>query len=188
MVVKLGMKIYYLKLKSWLLATVMGAFGLTSCHCHKQLAEPEPAPEPKVQDRGEIRLMYGVPTMNYMIRGQVQDPKGKPVRDIRVNMLERNMELAADGMPDGDSAAVNNWLEGTEVRTDHEGRFSINTKGLPQEQVRILVRDVDGKDNGNYGNQVLEIPVKQDDLDRTDANGWNRGTFSKELKIKLKRK
>lgn len=182
------MKIYYLKLKSWLLATVMGTLGLSSCHCHKQIAEPEPTPEPKVQDRGEIRLMYGVPTMNYMIRGQVQDPQGKPVSDIRLNMLERNMQLTADGMLDGDEAAVNQWLEGTEVRTDADGRFAINSNGRPQEQVRILVRDVDGTDNGSFRNQVLEVPVKQEDVDNTNAGGWNRGTFVKELDIKLERK
>lgn len=183
------MKTKYLKLKNWLLVTLMGAFGLSGCHCHKKLAEPEPEPEaPAVQDRGEMRLMYGVPTMNYMIRGQVKDAKGKPVRDIRVNMLERNMETTADGSLVGDPEAIDRWLQGTEVRTDKKGRFTIETSGLPQEEVRLMVRDVDGKENGEHRNRVVEMQVTPDDVDRSNAGGWNQGTFSKDVKIKLESK
>ena len=48
------MKIKFLKLKSWLLAGVMGALGLSSCHCNKQLAEPEEPETPEVKDRGDV--------------------------------------------------------------------------------------------------------------------------------------
>ena len=184
------MKVKYLKLKHWLLITVMGALGMTGCHCHKKLAQPEAEPEPEqpaVRDRGEMRLMYGVPTMNYQIRGQVKDANGKPVKDIRINMLERNMEASADGI-EGDPEAVRNWLQNTEVRTDGEGRFVIQNSGLPQEEVRLMVRDVDGKENGEYQNQLIGVQVKPEDMDRTNAGGWNQGTFNKDVKIKLENK
>ena len=70
------MKMHYLKLKNWLLVTVMGAFGLSSCHCHKEVAQPQEEEVPAVKPRNEMRLMYGVPTMNFMIRGQVKDADG----------------------------------------------------------------------------------------------------------------
>ena len=182
------MKIKFLKLKNWLLITVMGALGLSGCHCHKKLAEPEPAPEtPEVRDRGDVRLMYGVPTMDFQIRGQVKDAKGRPVRDIRVNMLERNMEVR-DGELQGDPEAISNWLQSTEVKTDNKGHFEIKNSGIPQEQVRLMVRDADGKENGEFKDRMVEMEVTPADLDRTNASGWNQGTFNKEVEIKLEGK
>lgn len=183
------MKIKFLKLKNWLLVTVMGAMGLSSCHCHKQLAEPEPEPEPKpaVRDRGEVRVMYGVPTMDFQIRGQVKDAQGKPVKDIRINMLERNMEVK-NGELQGDPEAINTWLQETEVKTDKQGRFEIKNRGIPQEQVRLMVRDVDGKENGEHKNRMVEMEVTPADVDKSNAGGWNQGAFNKEVEIKLDNK
>lgn len=181
------MKVKYLKLKSWLLVTVMGAFGLSSCHCHKKLAESEPEPEPSVQPREEMRLMYGVPTMNYQIRGQVKNADGKPVKDIKVNMLERGMEVK-DGELQGDPQRVEEWLEKSAVTTDRKGRFEVKNSGLPQEEVRLLVRDVDGKENGEYKNRMLEMEVTPANVDRTNAGGWDLGTFKKEVEVRLENK
>ena len=177
------MKIKYLKIKNWFLVTLMGAMGFSSCHCSKELAEPQPE-NPPVQDHGQIRLMYGVPSMNFMIRGQVKDSDGRPVRDIRVNMLERGMEVA-DGELQGDPENVQRYLDNTSVRTDDEGRFTIQNNGLPQQQVRLLVRDVDGVENGQFRNQVVDMTVEAADVDRSDASGMYQGTFNKEVKIKL---
>ena len=183
------MKVKFLKLKNWLLVTVMGAMGLSSCHCHKQLAEPEveAEPEPVVRDRGEMRLMYGVPTMDFQIRGQVKDAQGNPVKDIRINMLERNMEVK-NGELQGDPEAINNWLQNTEVKTDNKGRFEIKNSGIPQEQVRLMVRDVDGKENGEHKSRMVEMEVTSADVDKSNAGGWNQGTFNKEVEIKLEDK
>ena len=131
--------------------------------------------------------MYGVPTMNYQIRGQVKDADGNPVKDIRVNMLERNMEVK-EGQLQGDPERVKMWLEQTSVTTDRKGRFKITNSGLPQEQVRLLVRDVDGQENGNYKDQMLEVGVQANDVDKTDADGWNQGTFNKNIEIRLENK
>ena len=138
------MKVKYLKLKNWLLVSLMSALGLSSCHCHKQLEKTEEPVAPEVKDRGEMKLMYGVPTMNFMIRGQVKDAQGKPVKDIRVNMLERGMEVK-DGELQGDPERVKAWLERSAAITDKNGRFLIENSGTPQEQVRLMVRDVDGR-------------------------------------------
>lgn len=180
------MKVKFLKLKNWLLVTLMGAMGLSSCHCHKGLVEPKTEPEttPDVRDRGEMRLMYGVPTMNYMIRGQVKSPDGKPLKDIRVNMLERGMEVSGTELQ-GDAEAVSSWLENTAVKTDKKGRFEIKNSGIPQERVRLIVRDVDGKENGEYKDRVVEMDVTPADVDKTDAAGWNQGTFDKDVEIEL---
>lgn len=180
------MKIKYLKIKNWFLVTLMGALGFSSCHSNKELAEPE-TKGPVMEDHERIRLMYGVPSMNYMIRGQVRDADGRPVRDIRVNMLEHGMEVK-DGELQGDPENIRRYLENTSVRTDDEGRFTILNNGMPQQQVRLLVRDVDGKVNGDFSNQVVDMTVEAADVDRSDANGWYQGTYNKEVKIKLENK
>ena len=182
------MKVKFLKLKNWLLVSLMGALGFSACHSHKQLAVPEEEEAPVVKEREEMRLMYGVPTMNFMIRGQVKDADGRPVQDIRVNMLERNMQTTPEGALVGDPEAIDRWLSGTEARTDKEGRFVIQNSGLPQEQVRLLVRDADGGENGDFRDQLMEMEVTPADMDRTNAGGWNLGTFNKEVEIKLEDK
>ena len=181
------MKVRYLKLKNWLLVTVMGAFGLSACHCHKEVTKTAPEEAPEVKPREEIRLMYGVPTMNYMIRGQVKDADGRPVKNIRVNMLERGMEVK-EGELQGDPERVQQWLEQSAVKTDKNGNFVISNSGLPQEEVKLMVRDVDGQENGEYKSQLLEMKVQQADVDRTGAGGWNQGTYNKEIEIKLENK
>lgn len=182
------MKIRFLKLKNWLLVTVMGALGLSACHCHKKTAATEVETDTiEMRDRGEVRLMYGVPTMDFEIRGRVVNPKGKPVRGVQINMLERNMEMQGTELQ-GDPERVKEFLESNAVSTDENGKFIIKSNGLPQEQVRLLVRDVDGTKNGNYQNQLKELEVTPDDMDRTNADGWYQGTFNKEVEIQLESK
>lgn len=181
------MKVKYLKLKNWLLVTVMGAFGLSSCHCHKEAAKVEESEAPAMKPREEIRLMYGVPTMTFHIRGQVMSADGTPVKDIRVNMLERNMELK-DGELQGDPERVKVWLDQSAVVTDKDGRFEIMNSGIPQEEVRLMVRDVDGETNGEYKDQVVGLEVKAEDVDKSNAGGWNQGTFMKRVDVTLEAK
>ena len=181
------MKIRYLKLKNWLLVSLMSAFGLSSCHCHKEAVKTDKEEAPMMKPREEIRLMYGVPTMNFQIRGQVRDADGRPVKDIRVNMLERGMQVK-DGELQGDPERVQQWLDRSSVATDSEGRFEIKESGTPQEEIQLMVRDVDGTENGEFKNQVYKMKVEQGDIDREGAGGWNQGTFKKGVDIKLENK
>lgn len=167
---------------------LMGAIGASGCKSSSKITVPEEPPAPRPTPREEIRLMYGVPTMNYMIRGQVHDDDGQPLGDIRVNMLEQNMMVVGDSLQ-GDPERVQTYLEETAVTTDKDGNFAFETSGRPQERVRILVRDVDGNENGGtFANRLVDVDVTPEGLDRTNAGGWNQGTFHKELDITLERK
>ena len=179
------MRLRFLKLKNWLLVTLMGALGFSGCKTVKDTTEPEKESPRLPRQRSEIRVMYGVPTMNYMVRGQVHNKKGEPLGNISINMLEPNMHTAGDSLL-GDPELVRRYLENTEIRTDADGQFTINVNGgQPQEQVRILVRDVDGKDNGAYSNKIVKIAVTPENLDRSDANSWHQGTLRQDLDIEL---
>ena len=177
---------------------LIGAVGATGCSAHKKAASqgaknPDTISQEKLDDddlrqelerreqerrereRNENKVMYGVPTMDFMIRGQVRGSQGRPVQGIKVNMLERGMEVE-NAQLKGDPEAVERWLENTAVVTDEEGRFEVRKSGMPQEEVRLLVRDVDGKQNGNYQDQLVSEPVSPVDINRKEAGGWNQGT------------
>ena len=93
-----------------------------------------------------------------------------------------------DGELQGDPEAIDNWLKTTAVRTDEKGQFEIKNSGIPQEQVRLMVRDVDGKDNGEYKNRLVEMEVVPEDVDRANAGGWNQGTYMKRVNVTLENK
>ncbi len=183
------MRIRYLKLKNWLLVTLMGVLGFSGCKTVKDTTiEPEKEKPPVPRMNRDIRLMYGVPTMNYMVHGQVRNESGEPLSSIRINMLEPNMQITGDSIH-GDPERVEQYLESTAIQTDEKGMFGIDiNQGQAQTQVRILVRDADGDTNGSYKNQVLNINVTPENLDRSDANGMHQGTFHQTLDIKLESK
>jgi len=183
------MKIRFLKLKNWLLVTLMGVLGFFGCKSVKEPAiEPEREKPPTPRMRNDIRVMYGVPTMNYMVHGQVHNENGEPLGNISINMLEPNMQISGDSIH-GDPERVRQYLERTAITTDENGMFGIDIdKGQPQTQVRILVRDADGESNGTYRNKVLQIDVTPENLDRSDANGMHQGTLRQTLDIELENK
>ena len=123
------MKIKYLKLKNWLLLSVMSLFGLTACHCHKDAAKtPDPGKEKeksgyderqaiamygvpardlkveaddineKPQPREPQVTVYGVPTVDFAVKGRVVDKDGKPVKGLQVMLV--NSEIDTDNLPD----------------------------------------------------------------------------------------
>jgi hypothetical protein len=51
-----------------------------------------------------------------------------------------------------------------------------------------MVRDADGKENGEFKNRMVEMKVTPDNVDMSNAGGWNQGTFNKEVEIKLENK
>lgn len=181
------MKIKFLKLENWLLMSLMGLLGLTSCHSSKQLAEPVEEPEPATKPREEIRLMYGTPTMDFRVSGHVKDANGKPIKGIAVNMLERGIEATADTIY-GDQENIRKYLERSSVKTDAMGRFTLQSSGLPQENLRVLVRDVDGDENGAFSNNLIDVKITDDIIDRSKAGGWYQGSANARLEVKLEKK
>ncbi|MBR1798511.1 MAG: radical SAM-associated putative lipoprotein [Bacteroidales bacterium] len=178
----------YLKLKQWLILSLMSALGFGACKSHKSVVEPQMEEKiEEIEERSEIRLMYGVPTMDYRVRGKVIDENGKPVSGVKLNMLEPGIEATADTVY-GDQENVKKYLQNTSVTSDEDGRFEVSFQGVPQEEVRVLARDVDGSANGQFKNQLLNIKVDESSVDKKEAKGWNRGSFKKEVTIKLERK
>lgn len=192
------MKIKYLKLKNWLLLSLMGLIGFTGCKSSKQAqtsatedqqpvaAQQEQGTKKKIDnDRGQVALMYGVPTMNYRIRGRVVNHNGKPVKGIQVVMLNRAFGNTPDN-PGEDDPAVINYMQQYADTTKADGSFDVQVKDRPTEYMRLFVRDVDGPSNGNYQNDVINVEFSDSDV-KAEGQGWNRGVATKEnFEVKIK--
>lgn len=188
------MKIKYLKLKNWLLVSLMSVLGFTACKSSKPAAtsdqkESEQSEQiekkPIRDDRGQAALMYGVPTMSYHVKGQVVNHQGKPVKGIQVVMLNRNMGNTPNN-PGEENPEIEDYMKIYADTTKNDGTFDIRAKDFPSEYMRVFVRDVDGPSNGNYQNDVVNLEFTRDEI-KAESKGWNKGVAEKEgVTIKLK--
>lgn len=188
------MKIKYLKLKNWLLVSLMSVLGFTACKSSKPAAtsdqkESEQSEQiekkPIRDDRGQAALMYGVPTMSYHVKGQVVNHQGKPVKGIQVVMLNRNMGNTPNN-PGEENPEIEDYMKIYADTTKNDGTFDIKAKDFPSEYMRVFVRDVDGPSNGNYQNDVINLEFTRDEI-KAESKGWNKGVAEKEgVTIKLK--
>lgn len=188
------MKIKYLKLKNWLLVSLMSVLGFTACKSSKPAAtsdqkESEQSEQiekkPIRDDRGQAALMYGVPTMSYHVKGQVVNHQGKPVKGIQVVMLNRNMGNTPNN-PGEENPEIEDYMKIYADTTKNDGTFDIRAKDFPSEYMRVFVRDVDGPSNGNYQNDVINLEFTRDEI-KAESKGWNKGVAEKDgVTIKLK--
>lgn len=71
--------------------------------------------------------------------------------------------------------------------TDAEGRFETQTRDVPVETQRVLVRDIDGDKNGRYENQMIEVKFTSEDQTEQGSK-WYQGKRSKEVNITMEKK
>ena len=208
------MKIRYLKLKNWLLLSAMSLLGLSACHSHKDAAKSEvnkdketpgfdsrqviamygvPARDMRTET-GEVNeqpqpreaqvTVYGVPTVDFAVKGRVVDANGKPVKGLRVTLI--NSDIDPDNLPD-----TPHWKEQmarVSDTTDAEGNFNVRTTDRPWEKVRVLVTDIDGKENGNFEQQLLDVEFGEPVQGNKPVSSWNLGEKNAEVTVKMKDK
>ena len=176
------MKIRYLKLKNWLIMTAMGLFGLSACHNTKVVAQqPIAEPEKPIVQRPEIAVMYGVPTMDFVVKGQVRDTQGKPVEGIQVILVNQTVEISPESMQE-DNPFVREYIRNASDTTDAEGNFQCQNRDVPIDQQHLIIRDIDGSQNGTFKDQMLEVNFTNDDQTRS-GKGWYMGTRTKEITV-----
>lgn len=185
------MKIKYLKLKNWLLVTLMGALGLSACHSTKSATKNEKEDGPQIEEdvalqasnkRGEMALMYGVPTMDYILKGKVIGSDGKPVKGMQIVFLNNGIDATPKNL-NMENPYVKDYVETHSDTTDANGQFKVKTSDTPQEYMRVFVRDIDGPLNGNYQNDIINVRYEESDK-KDSGHGWRMGTMEKEITIK----
>ena len=202
------MKIKYLKLKNWLLVSVMSLFGLSACKCHKQVVSDNPKDGNIEAPDTVMRPMYGVPATDY--RQQVEQPvapkvvEQEPPREPQVTVYGVptvdyavkgvcclpaildpliNSEIDPENLPE--SPYWDEQLKRIADTTDAQGNFEVRNTDRPWEQVRVVVRDIDGAKNGKFENQVLDVEFGEPEGGR---GNWKLGERKAEVTVKMKRK
>lgn len=179
-------------MKDWLLMTAMGLLGLTSCHCGKEVAqEPQqPAKPEKDQvetfDPGKMAVMYGVPQMDFEVKGRVTDEQGKPIKGMQVILVNQTVDISPEYFQE-DNPYVQDYIRNYSDTTNAEGRFETQTRDVPVETQRVLVRDIDGNKNGHYENQMIEVKFTSEDQTEQGSK-WYQGKRSKEVNITMEKK
>lgn len=204
------MKIKFLKLKNWLLMTAMGLFGLTACHSAKEAAtEPvssqgisvstdgqdEAAKGPATDDertparprpRGEAALMYGVPTIDFVLKGRVIDAQGKPVQGMQVILVNQTVDISPDDLAE-DNEYVQNYIRNASDTTEADGSFECHMKDVPNENQRVIVRDPSQAKDGHYQDQMIQVNFTKEDQ-TAQGQGWYVGTRTKDVDITVQEK
>ena len=200
------MRIRYLKLVNWLLASVMSVFGLQACHSERHMAEvdvpeaalppmenndeeqvavPDIPPEPEMPRPREPEVaVYGVPTVDFAVKGRVTDAQGRPVKGVQVILVIS--EIDPDNLPETDY-----WQErmrSMSDTTDAHGSFEVRATDRPWEKMRVLVRDIDGKQNGLYQDQLVDVEFEEQQSGDRPVSKWKLGEKQAEVTVKLKKK
>lgn len=218
------MKIKYLKLKNWLILSVMGVFGLSACHSHKNLVKDEDKQKdnngvdvslpvlmygvpttdlrsdtiemvrdeeqwskPKVEQpnpREPQVTVYGVPTVDFSVKGRVVDANGKPVKGLHVLLIDSRID--PDNLPQNEYWDAE--LRRMSDTTDAQGGFEVNGSDRPWEKMRVMVRDIDGAKNGSFEQQLVDIEFGEPESGNKPVSQWQLGTKKAEILIKMKRK
>ena len=211
------MKIRYLKFQNWLILSLMSLLGLGGCKSPKAAArdkadadtaqprdeimlmygapsssfsdkdavKPDEMEKPEIKPRQEVPVMYGVPTVNYIVKGRVVDQGGKPVKGAQVILLNNTIDAEPGNMPDNEY--VRDYVRRASDTTDANGQFNCRTTDMPEQPMRVLVRDIDGNAGGTFGDQMLEVPFKGVEM-QGERKGFNLGTAEKEVTVKIKKK
>ena len=182
------MKIRFLKLKDWLLMSVMGLLGMTACHSAKEVsaqpAEEKDGDEVEVTPRNEMALMYGVPTMDFVLKGRVIDVEGNGVSGMQVVLVSDRVGITPDAMHD-DNEAVQAYIRESGDTTDANGYFECHMSDFPKDVQHVIVRDVDGKKNGSYQSQMVEVNFGSAKVDG-ERKGWYNGKRTLDVDITVK--
>lgn len=95
---------------------------------------------------------YGVPIMEYVVKGKVTDAEtGAPVKGIEVVPEEANVL----------------------VYTSENGEFTCEGATFPDGKVTITFNDIDGEENGVYATKEIEVPVEKSE----EGSGWFAGVY-----------
>lgn len=141
-------------------------------------------PAVKEQPREEQPLMYGVPTVNFKAKGKVVDAQGRPVKGVQVVLLNSNID--ADNLDAANPEYMKEYIRQSGDTTAADGTFECQTNDRPWDSQKLLVRDIDGKANGSYKDDLITVdfPKPKD----KNMSGWNLGTVEKTVTVKLKKK
>lgn len=115
-------------------------------------------------------LEYGVPRINYIVKGVVTDEAGNPIQGIQTKFV-------------GDL----NYADPT--KTDANGNYQILATTYPSlNGCKLIVNDIDGEANGG---EFLSDTIDVEKLPKNEVekgDGWYQGMYESTANIQMKKK
>ncbi len=115
-------------------------------------------------------LEYGVPHINYILRGVVTDGAGNPIQGIETKFY-------------GDLNG------GDPTKTDTNGNYQIQAMTYPGlKGCKLIVNDIDGEANGGeFLSDTIDVEtLPKDEVEK--GNGWYQGMYESTANIQMKKK
>ena len=115
-------------------------------------------------------LEYGVPHINYILRGVVTDGAGNPIQGIETKFY-------------GDLNG------GNPTKTDANGNYQIQALIYPSlHGCKLIVNDIDGEANGGeFLSDTIDVETLPKDWVEK-GNGWYQGMYESTANIQMKKK
>ncbi len=98
-------------------------------------------------------MAHVAPMADFVVKGRVLDGGGNPLSGLQVLLV--NGDIDPYHLPDTDY-----WKERLRAisdTTDTQGLFGLKGSGRPWDNVRVLVRDIDGEVNGLFDSKLVDI-------------------------------
>ncbi len=152
----------------WLLGTLLGLLGFSSC---------------EFLDIGGGKDMYGQPYADFQASGRVTDRSGKGIEGIRVAIQQHRHYENQPGVVIYDQ---NDWYDNDTLYTDASGRYEMSSRIFSRpDDVTVVFEDIDGEGHGGrFESQTVKPEVKQS---KEGDKMWYGGAFSVKADAKLKK-
>lgn len=115
----------------------------------------------------DVPCMYGVPIVEFSVKGRVVDADANPIPNIEISHEE--------------------WYESVRTAEDGSFEFKAELTGFEMESTTLKFTDTDGEENGGeFKTEEVDIPLVQ--TNPGDGN-WDNGDFAAEdVEVILKKK
>ena len=113
--------------------------------------------------------MYGTPIAEHSIKGTVKGVNDTKIGEVKVSIIDKNNHYKFDS-----------------TQTDSSGKYAFKLNALPQDTTKYILsfKDIDGDKNGSYLDKTTEVTILESELEGGEG-GWNRGSVTKEIHVKL---
>ena len=152
-----------------LLSALLTMLGFGSC---TELGADEYGAPPVMEGTCE----YGAPYVDYVIRGNVTDEYEHPIGGVKA--VVKYIPDEAPGYAFGIDSTC----------TDADGKFQIDTRSMANHDLKLVVEDTDGQENGgDFRSDTIRLAdMEQRKLE--NGEGWSGGKYELKTNVKLKKK
>ena len=123
-------------------------------------------------------IEYGTPHADFILKGQVTDEAGTPIKNIKTSA---KMIIKSEA-----GVYINDI---STVQTDESGNYKLKYGGMARSDLKIILEDVDGEANGGeFQSDTLDVDYAKAVKVGEGDNHWYGGKYEVTTDVKLKKK